>query len=160
MTWDDIAAQAAAEKPDDRALILLDDPLALRVAVAWSRIPMTRPKRPAADPWSGVMWDHSVLAAAARVARDEAREIVVGLRALRLIWPDGSTAPVVADAAMRQLAQRGGGTSSRTKQQQSDSPSGGAGSYHVLVECADEPDQLALLEKLQTEGRACRGLIS
>lgn len=159
-TWADIAAQAAAEKPDDRALILLDDPKALRVAVAWSRIPMQRPARPKADPWDGVTWDRAVLAAAARVGASEAREIVTGLRALRLIWPDGSTASVVADMAMRQLAQRGGSAATRPTKQAQGEAQGGGGSYHVLVECADEPDQLAMLEKLQTEGRACRGLIS
>lgn len=32
--------------------------------------------------------------------------------------------------------------------------------YLVLVECADEADQLALLERLQAEGRTCRALLS
>jgi hypothetical protein len=32
--------------------------------------------------------------------------------------------------------------------------------YLVLIECADEADQLALLERLQGEGRKCRALLS
>jgi hypothetical protein len=55
-----------------------------------------------------VTWDPAVLAAAARVGRDEAREIVVGLRALRLIWPDGSTAPVVKTIAGESIKRRVG----------------------------------------------------
>jgi hypothetical protein len=105
-TWADVAAEAAAERQDDRALVLLEDPIALRVAVAWSRIPISRPARPGQDPWDGVTWDRSVLAAAARVDSDEARNAVVGLRALRLIFPDGSTAPVVRAIAAAKIKAR------------------------------------------------------
>jgi hypothetical protein len=39
-------------------------------------------------------------------------------------------------------------------------PAGVAEQYLILIECADEPAQLALLERFQQEGLKCRALLS
>lgn len=89
--------------PTGEPLIAVLDPLDVRVAVAWSRIPK-RWQVPA-DPmpesedslwtwvWDGVSYDPAALAAASTLDEDSASDRLFALVASRLVRPDGTICP-------------------------------------------------------------------
>jgi hypothetical protein len=69
--------------------------------------------------------------------------------ALTNLWQSLGTAAAEVDETL-----------DRSRRKQPDLPAAVVPQYFVLVECADEAAQLALLERLQREGLTCRALLS
>ena len=94
---------SGADKDEARMmLVLLDDPLMLRAAVAWPRVP----RRGRCTSWRNTRWDLDAWSRMVRIDRYALAQIARGLQDAGLIRPDGTVSKAVETVAGRELVRR------------------------------------------------------
>lgn len=99
MRFEDLLVQHKAQARPEDAMVPILEPALLTYAALWPRVGLTRVAEPVGssweDLWACVQWDVAGMAMLMDVPENKAANVLHRLKALRVIYPDGSVPDLV-----------------------------------------------------------------
>ena len=107
MDFEALLEKCKAEFRPEDAIVTVLEPALLMYAAAWPRVTVKRIGEPAADTWDG-LWgcvkvDIDSLAMLLDVPNNKAIGIVLRLKALRVVYPDGTVPDLVRKVIQKRV---------------------------------------------------------